>query len=236
MNIRAFAFLPALAACGLLFSDASSPAVAARALSVEAILGRWNIRDGRTPDGAAYSGELRIDREGDALILTWQTSIGDYTGAGFWRDGVLFASWGERGYGLAVYDVVPDGRTLDGRWTLGMNGSLAEEGGAGSETAKRTEPGDLEGNYGVKGVNPGGTGRYEGRLAVRRTGETYRAEWLLSGRTTTGVGLKERNLFGVAYGSGGVSVFVLEGGRLRGRWAVLGDSATGTEILAPAEN
>lgn len=71
---------------------------------------------GRTPDGIAYSGSVRIDEDGSEIRVHWSVSGSSFEGLGF-RDGrVLVVDWGEQA--PVVYVIMADG-ALHGTWANG---------------------------------------------------------------------------------------------------------------------
>lgn len=92
---------------------------------------------------------------------------------------------------------------------------------------------DPAGTFAVSGVNPNGT-RYEGALVSTPEGGVYRVEWRIGDAAFSGIGLHDGRSFAVAYYGGftGVVSYVeTRPGVWEGRWAVLGETGTGTETL-----
>jgi len=129
-----------------------------------------------------------------------------------------------------LYKISADG-TLDGRWTIPGAGEAE-----GSEKAVGGKPGELEGKYSVKGTNPGGRGGYEGKLDIRKTGDTYQLRWTIPGSPSYGgVGLRVGDSLHVGWGIGkepfAVISYAFKGESAEGIWTVGGASRTAKENL-----
>ncbi len=72
---------------------------------------------GRNPDGSAYSGDVWITQQGDAIEITWTVGSQTYRGAGLLDGRVLTIDWGAAT--PVVYVVMPDGE-LHGTWEDGQ--------------------------------------------------------------------------------------------------------------------
>lgn len=93
---------------------------------------------------------------------------------------------------------------------------------------------DLDGQYQLKGSNPGGSGQYNGKAAIVSTGGTYQVRWRIGGVEHQGTGILTKDIFSVVYqapGSApGIAVYeVRNDGSLRGRWTTLNGSGLGDE-------
>ena len=158
---------------------------AATTLAADPFTGTWQIRDAKTLTGQIYGGTVRIASIGAVYEVRWNTSAGNYSGLGLADGDKLCTGWGGKVFGVVLYKINADG-TLTGRWTI-PGANEAE----GAETAAGGTPGKLEGEYEIKGTNPGGKGGYTGKLRIRQTGETYQLRWTIPGqRDYYGVGLK----------------------------------------------
>lgn len=106
-----------------------------------------------------------------------------------------------------------------------------------------------EGNYTVRGTNPGGQGEYSGTVSVHQTGQTYSVIWNVGGVKYTGTGLGAEDSKGystmgpastgdssiaisyISDGSFGLAYYVeQEDGTWRGIWTYGGSNKIGTEV------
>lgn len=110
--------------------------------------------------------------------------------------------------------------------------------GRGAEEKNKEEEIDITGEYSCRGSNPGG-GTYFGKVAITKTGQTYRIQWKIGrNQVDAGVGIREGNVLAVCFageGGAGVVAYKIEKGedgpRLVGRWAGLGDQKAQSETL-----
>ena len=200
-------------------------------LAEDPFSGTWKITDAKTLAGKAYTGTVRIASIGKVYELQWNTSAGNYRGLGLAEGKKLCTGWGGKNFGVVLYKINNDG-TLKGRWTI-PGANEAE----GTEEANGGKPGELEGEYSVKGTNPGGKGSYEGKLRVRKTGATYQLRWTIAGsQAYYGVGLKVRDAMHVGWGTGkdtyAVISYDFDGKSAEGMWTVGGSERTAKEILS----
>ena len=193
--------------------------------------GTWKITNGQTLDGKSYTGTVRIASIGKVYELQWKTSAGNYLGLGLADGNRLCTGWGGKNFGVVLYKINADG-TLSGRWTI-PGANEAE----GTEEASGGTPNELEGEYSVKGTNPGGQGGYEGKLRIRKTGETYQLKWTLpGGQSYAGVGLRVGDSLHVGWGTGkdpyAVISYTFNGAAADGIWTIAGSEKTAKESLA----
>jgi hypothetical protein len=97
--------------------------------------------------------------------------------------------------------------------------------------------GGLSGSYAiVSSANPGGGGAYAGNVQISRSGELYRLSWTIPGSPPySGVGIEMNGVLAVGWGTGGspgVVAYRVTGGQLDGKWASLGSSQIGSEMLS----
>lgn len=86
------------------------------------------------------------------------------------------------------------------------------------------------GRYAVAGSNPGGDGRYVGRMTVTQTGETFRVVWDTGGPPVEGVGVRQGDAFAVAYGGAcGVVAYAPAEGGYEAVWTTMGSTDLGAE-------
>ena len=174
---------------------------------------------------------MRIASIGAVYEVQWNTSAGNYRGLGLADGDKLCTGWGGKRFGVVLYKIKGDG-TLDGRWTI-PGANEAE----GTEQATGGTAGELEGEYTVKGTNPGGKGGYTGELRIRKTGETYQLRWTIPGsRPYFGVGLKVGDSLHVGWGIGSETYAVIsydfKDGAAKGTWTIGGSSNTAPESLS----
>lgn len=204
---------------------------ATTALGEDQFTGTWRITDAQTLNGRSYSGSVRIASIGAVYELQWDTSAGRYRGLGLADGDKLCTGWGGKNFGVVLYKINGDG-TLKGRWTI-PGANEAE----GTEQATGGTPGQLEGEYDIKGSNPDGRGGYAGKLRISQTGDTYQLRWTIPGsRTYYGVGLKVGDSLHVGWSTGSntyaIISYAFTGGMAEGIWTVGGSSRTAKENLA----
>lgn len=186
--------------------------------------GNWRIERAQLPDGKSYNGSLHISRVGRVYGVDWKTSAGNYSGLGLLADGRLFVGYGlNSGYGIVVYKANPATQRLEGTWTAsGLNGTT------GTETLT-----GRDGNFDVVGTNPDGA-PYRGKLYLKKTGDTFQAQWQVGNGTYNGVGFRSGDYLVIGYGPDqafGTVEYVMAGNKARGRWAMGGGSQFGTEDI-----
>jgi hypothetical protein len=89
---------------------------------------------------------------------------------------------------------------------------------------------DPVGRYDVDGTNPGGGSRYEGTVAVEKTGQTYRVVWDVDGTRYVGTGIGDDKFIAVSYSSGNSTGLALYGHDANGIWVGIWTYANGREI------
>src|SRR5689334_19115212 len=181
-NLRRSAFVSLLLAL-LTFL----PATAAR--TEDDLSGRYAIA-GQDDSGAAYEGELAIQRHGSAYDVSWQRAgSGTESGLGLTLNHVLaVAYWPEgetpeRGTGTVIYQI--DGGTLNGLWL--------PEGAHNERPGRETLSGSptLTGRFQIPlGVNPGGRSTYSGYGDLERSGDHFRVVWHAPRQVFYGNGIK----------------------------------------------
>ena len=195
-----------------------------------AFSGTWKITAGKTLAGKDYTGTVRIASIGAVHELEWKTSAGNYRGLGLADGNKLCTGWGGRNFGVVLYKINSDG-TLNGRWTI-PGANEAE----GTEEVSGGTPGELEGEYSIKGSNPGGKGGYAGKLRIRKTGATYQLRWTIAGSDAyEGVGIKVDDSLHVGWGTGkepyALISYRFDGDKAEGVWTVAGSEKTAPENL-----
>jgi hypothetical protein len=99
-----------------------------------------------------------------------------------------------------------------------------------------------EGNYAVKGWNPGvpttGNVSYRGTVTVKSVGEVCQLNWKIGSQIFGGVGTYDAKVLNVGFknlkdGTFGLVVYKDAGSALNGQWVIYGDKTgnLGTEIL-----
>ncbi len=86
------------------------------------------------------------------------------------------------------------------------------------------------GVYTLKGTNPDGMKKYDGRIVIEREGTNYRVTWFIGkalGQTQTGIGILENQVLSIGYMDmsgkdfGVVSMRVTNNKLLKGKWSSL---------------
>jgi TIR domain len=191
--------------------------------------GAWKIAEAETLNGNPYTGTVRITKEGGRYEVKWRSSASNHSGIGLASGNKLCVGWGPNDFGVVFYKIGTDG-TLRGRWTS----SAAAETSEGLENASGGSPGQIEGEYVVKGSNLQGN-IYEGKLKVAKTGQTFQLEWVVAGSSLKGVGLKVEDGLFVAWGAEqpfGIVSYTFDAAQARGIWTLAGQTRTATENLA----
>jgi hypothetical protein len=121
---------------------------------------------------------------------------------------------------------------LRGRWA---SSGFAEGDRDAFENATGRSGGKIEGNYTVKGLNSDGT-RYQGKLKIVKTGQTFQLEWEVLGTTLKGVGIKVGDELFVALGDKdkapyGVVGYSFDGAHAKGVWTLGGEEVVAKENL-----
>jgi len=222
MNTR----FPTLLCASAFILIASGLAVVAE----DSFSGTWKITDAQTLTGEPYTGTVRIASIGKVYELQWNTTAGKYRGLGLADGNKLCTGWGGKSFGVVLYKINGDG-ALSGRWTI-PGANEAE----GTEEARGGTPNELEGEYTIKGTNPGGKTGYDGKLRIRKTGATYQLRWTLpDGQSYSGVGLRVGDSLHVGCGTGkdtyAVISYTFDGASAEGLWTVGGSEKTAKESL-----
>lgn len=192
--------------------------------------GKWTITEAETLTGNPYAGIVRIAKKGERYEVRWQSNASNASGIGLVSGNKLCVGWSPHEFGVVFYKIGQDG-TLKGRWT---GSEAAPETPDGLENASGGSLGKIEGAYVVKGTNPAGA-TYQGNLKIAKTGQTYRLQWEVAGRSTKGIGIKVDDGFFVAFGDKepvGVISYSFEEGQAKGIWTLSGATQTATENLA----
>lgn len=96
---------------------------------------------------------------------------------------------------------------------------------------------DIAGSYDLEGANPGGSGRYAGKVEVVSSGDTFQVRWRIGNQSQQGTGILVGKTFAVSYRQdedAGIAVYEIgNDGILSGVWAPMGSSAVGIEIWTP---
>ena len=210
-------------------------AVTAAAAAADPRLAGTYDAAGKTAEGTAYSGQVRIDPKGKGFRLAWVLDSGErYRGLGLRLDGILgSAYWPDdeafEGAGIVVYRI--DGGLLEGIWMPhgGPSDLLGEEALLG--------PASLDGRFDiVLGFNPGGRSQYTGHVEIERRGETYHFHWYTPVDSYLGNGIRIGNIMVVGYALGrapGTVAYCVRGAELDGLWAYGTSSRLGREVLHP---
>ena len=186
----------------------------------KSLAGTWTITAARTSSQTPYSGTVQIHPMGKIYSISWLTTLGDYSGLGFFEDGYLLAGTSNNeNYGLTIYTINGDG-TLDGRWTTpASKGTIYTEKAVGGTAAQ------VEGIYQIAGTMTkiAGTmtnGNYEGTLDIRQLNDTYQVFWS-TGINYQGVGLVLCNKLVITWGELPIYClgYKIQDDKAFGRWA-----------------
>ena len=190
--------------------------------------GIWTIETGQTYEGDSYTGTVSITPTEQAHSVIWQTSAGNRSGIAISEDDYLFVSLGEGDlpeYGVVAYRMSEDG-ILIGQWAN-------DTGLIGTEVATHKNPGQIEGEYSLTGLNYNGA-TYQGQLEIRRTGETYELFWDTGGIEYIGTAFQFENYLVVGWGfdgKPGIVAYKLTDDTASGKLALRGQTVLDTEIL-----
>jgi hypothetical protein len=194
-----------------------------------AFQGTWTVSDAETLTDTPYSGTVKIHGETDRYEVTWRTTGNDGSGIGLANGNQLCVAFGQEDVGVVIYKVAPDGK-LKGKWTQSGPGSDENN---GLENATGGSPGEITGEYDVKGSRPDGEA-YEGKLKIAKTGKTYQLHWEVAGLAIRGVGIQIDDTLFVAWAEKkpvGVVVYSFDGSQAKGVWTLAGESKIATENL-----
>jgi hypothetical protein len=201
--------------------------------------GAYRIVAGTTAEGQNYTGNVYIKGNPNGVMnMGWFGSNNQLTssGLGFVQDGRLYVCFSTGShYGMNLYKIGADG-TLQARWT-----EQSAQGRIGAEVAYGGTPGQLEGNYQVRGsVTKLEGGIYTGSMRIDRYDDTYYVSWRTAGETYYGIGVRHGDTFAVAWGATsnkvfGIAEYDLQGGMAVGRWVQFGQRALTVENLARLE-
>ena len=198
--------------------------------------GRYAI-SGQEDSGAAYEGELAIQRHGSAYDVSWQrpgVSGATESGLGLTLNHVLaVAYWPdgerpERGIGTVIYQI--DGGTLNGLWL--------PEGAYNQKPGREVLSGspDLTGRFLITlGINPGGRSKYTGYVDLERSGDRFTVVWHAPRQVFLGNGIKIGNVLAVAYAtrSPAIAAYCWNSRQMEGSWWTGPDGRSGKETLKP---
>ncbi|XXX81786.1 serine/threonine-protein kinase [Sorangium sp. So ce134] len=197
------------------------PPGAATASDVD-LAGTYDITSSRNPGGqGSYAGNVLLSRSGGTYRIAWIITKGaGYEGIAFVQGQTLAVGWASGGpYGAAAYRI--EGDRLRGQWIA-------------TDRPGQIEAETLQGPEGLTGSYRIVEGSRQGTVAIARTGDTYAVTWTLSTGTLKGVGLRSGDQLVVGWSPGqpvGVVSYAIDGRQLAGRWASLGGSQAGAEML-----
>lgn len=189
--------------------------------------GNWKISSASTPTGASYTGTVSVEKFQNIHLLSWETSVGNYSGVGIVKGNSIYAGYGVNiDYGIVVYELQPDG-SLIGIWSTNKaNGMTGTEKVVGAKS--------LNGTFNITGTNAGTNTAYKGTLTIKKTGSVYSLYWKVANTSYNGVGILDGNILAVGWGFGqafGVVGYDVNGDEATGTWAMGGGTSTGTENL-----
>jgi hypothetical protein len=191
--------------------------------------GTWKITEAETLTGIPYAGTAEVHKNGGRYEIAWRSTASDASGIGLANGNMLCVAWGSSEFGVVLYKIGADG-TLRGRWTAT---TAPADASTGLENAIGGSPTRVEGDYVIKGSNPGGTAPYEGKLRIAKTGRTYQLKWTVGDVLTNGVGIKVDDSLFVAWATDekpfGVVAFTFQPGQATGIWTLVGATQTAPE-------
>jgi hypothetical protein len=191
--------------------------------------GNWKITDAETLTGKAYTGTAEVHKSGSHYDIAWRSTASEASGIGLASGNKLCVGWGSTEFGVVLYKIGGDG-TLKGRWTATTAPAEASD---GLEQAVGGSAAAVEGDYIIKGTNPGGTAPYEGKLQIAKTGRTYQLKWIVGDIVTNGVGIKVDDALFVGWAIDkkpfGVVALTFEEDHAKGVWTLNGATQTAPE-------
>ena len=95
------------------------------AAAQKGVVGRYNV-EGRTPDGAVYSGTVEVVPTGDTLRVTWVIDGQRYLGTGIGDDSFISVSY-RSGNDTGLVLLVNENGVWSGIWTFAGGTSLGRE-------------------------------------------------------------------------------------------------------------
>ncbi len=190
--------------------------------------GAWTISAGNKPAGmGTYAGSVVLVRMHDNYRINWALTRGaGYEGVGVVDGTTLGVAWSNMN-GYMLYMFKADGAKLRAR-VYGADGRPI-----GSE--ELDGPSSFAGSYTLThGVSM--SGMYSGRVTITPRGDCYTVAWTTNRGNWAGIGIKSRDGLVVGampsgYQAGVVAYNIVSPHRLSGRFAVMGDPRTGTELL-----
>jgi hypothetical protein len=207
----------------------STDSAPARVADQNMFEGSWKITEAETLAGNPYTGTAEVHKKGSRYEVAWRTTASTAGGIGLAHENKLCVAWGSTEFGVVFYQIGGDG-TLRGRWTAT---TAPGDASAGLEEAIGGSSTTVEGDYVIKGTNPGGTAPYEGKLQIVKTGRTYQLKWILGDVVTNGVGIRAGDALFVAWATDkepfGVVALTFEPGQAKGVWTLGGATQTAPE-------
>lgn len=203
------------------------PAATGSSIDSTDLTGTYRVT-GKTSNGTAYGGTMKLSKTGTAYLLSWQLPD-EYTGVGLQQGDVLSVAFGSGKAQCSVlsYQIQADG-SLDGLWlTTGADKP-------GSERIVPTgdvDTASLAGAYTILGANASGT-TYGGTLTIIPRGPVYELGWKIGSTTHQGVGIRHGDIVSVAWGVQPCAIHSFQigtDGALRGQYSGYGTFLIGTE-------
>ena len=188
---------------------------------------------GKSAQGQAYQGAVRIAPLGQGYGIAWRLAGGDtYRGVALKVDDVLGAVyWSDRqqlqGLGIVMYRI--DGGELQGLWMPARTDAsiIGRENLSGSP--------DLAGRYRITlGENPDNMTNYDGQVEITRQGDAYHVEWFTPDLSAVGNGVRLGDILVVGYAAGqapGTVGYCVTPTGLLGAWTFGEATALGKEVL-----
>ena len=195
--------------------------------------GQYQI-DGLNTDQTAYAGTATVERTGDVYKADWNINGSQFAGTG-----IAYMNF------FAVAYMAPNNTkglfvsTLEGDALVGLSTNLTTGQGGAVVWHHQTVPpvpniaaaasDNAVGHYLISGTRPDGS-TYQGEVVVESVGGTYKVDWNIAGRRSSGMGIGFLNFVAVSYGvAKGVALFVKEGDGRLGVWVNEGSQKMGAE-------
>jgi hypothetical protein len=161
--------------------------------SSDSLAGKFRIV-GTNPNEGSYIGNLEISAINAPIYkLIWDAAKTPYIGVGIHENDILSVGWGNKGCGVAVYQVESNG-TLNGKWASLMQNQIK----MGTEIAVPLKSTTREMEYIVTGKTPDDLS-YNDRLLIEKKGSLFALEWTNS--KNYGVGILRGKYLAVGWGT-----------------------------------
>ena len=214
--------------------------------AAEAFAGRYDISDGRTPDGAAYGGTMRMDRRG--RFLHAEATLDDgrvrHVLAMPFAGRLVMAFGPQDKVEIGAYELTDEGRTLRGLW-VPPGATRDDDTGCGREISSAAEHATAStGVWTITDAVAIDGQPYHGTLTIRPVGAPMRSDTPVPIQLTWDLHDGQYESFGLSYPDAlfttfsfepdkpyGLIVYAPTGDALRGVRRDSGADATGAETI-----